>query len=70
MRNVSEKNCMKDPDIYLKFHNPPLPPSENRAVYEMMWENMVESYRSHMTIYLIGRMGLAYWINKATEAHS
>jgi len=28
----------------------PLPPPENRAVYEIMWENMVQPDRPQMTI--------------------
>ena len=34
------------------------PPPENRAVYELMWENNVESGRSQMTIW---RMRNACW---------
>ena len=52
MRNVSEKNCIKDPDTHLMIHNssPHPPPPENRTVYEMLWKNMLESYRPKMTI--------------------
>ena len=40
---------------------------ENRAVYEIMWENMVEPDRPHMTIW---RMRNACWIIKAKNTHS
>jgi len=37
---------------------------ENRAVYEIMWENIVERSRSQMTIW---RMRIACWITKTTN---
>jgi hypothetical protein len=40
---------------------------ENRAVCEIMWKNIVERGRSHMTI---RRMRIACWILKATNTHS
>ena len=40
---------------------------ENRAVYEKMWENIVEPGRPQMTIW---RMRIACWIPKATYTHS
>ena len=40
---------------------------ENRAVYEIMWKNIVERCRPQMTIW---RMRIAYWIPKATNTHS
>ena len=40
---------------------------ENRAVYEIVWENMVEPDRPHVTIL---RMHVACWIIKATNTHS
>ena len=40
---------------------------ENRAVYEIMWKNIVEPGRAHMTI---RRMRMAYWISKATNTHT
>ena len=39
--------------------------SENRAVYEIMWKNMVERDRPQ-----IRRMRVACWIRKATNIHS
>jgi len=41
--------------------------SENCAVYEITWENMVKRGRPHMTIW---RMRIACWITKATNTHS
>ena len=41
--------------------------SENRAVYEIMWKNLVERGRTQMAIW---RMRIACWIPKATNTHS
>jgi hypothetical protein len=41
--------------------------SGNRAVYEIMWENIVELSRPLMTIW---NMRCACWITKATNTHS
>jgi len=40
---------------------------ENRAVYEIMWRNVVEWGRLQIAIW---RMRIAYWIPKATDTHS
>ena len=40
---------------------------DNRAVYEIMWENNVERGRPQMTIW---RMRIICWIPKATDTHS
>jgi hypothetical protein len=40
---------------------------ENRAVYEIMWENIVERGRSQMAIW---RMRIGCWIPKATNTHT
>jgi len=40
---------------------------ENRAVCEIMWENVVERGRTQMAIW---RMSIACWIPKATNTHS
>jgi hypothetical protein len=40
---------------------------KNRAVYEIMWKNMVQPGRPQITIW---RMRTACWINKATNTHS
>ena len=41
--------------------------SENRTVYEIMWENMVEWGRPQKTIW---RTRIACWIQKTTNTHS
>jgi hypothetical protein len=41
--------------------------SENLAVYEIMWKNIVQPGRPKMTIW---RMRIACWIPKATNTHS
>jgi hypothetical protein len=40
---------------------------ENHAVYEIMWENLVEPGSSHMKIW---GMRIAFWLPKATNTHS
>jgi len=40
---------------------------ENRAVYEIMWENIVERGREQMTTW---RMRIACWIPEVTDTHS
>jgi len=40
---------------------------ENRAVYEIMWKNVVEPGRPQMTIWC---MLIAFWIPKATNRHT
>ena len=40
---------------------------ENLAVYEIMWENVVEPDRPQVTVW---RMRIACWIPKATNIHS
>jgi len=47
------------------FNNPP---TENRAVYEIMWKNMVEPDITDGNI--IRRMCFACWITKVTDTHS
>jgi len=40
---------------------------ENRAVYEIMWKNIVQSGRPQMTIWC---MRIVCWVPKATNKHS
>jgi hypothetical protein len=40
---------------------------ENRAVYEIMWKNIVQRGRPQTTIW---RMRIACWVTKATDTHS
>jgi hypothetical protein len=43
------------------------PFSENRAIYEIMWKEMVQPDRPQMAI---RRKQLACWISEATDRHS
>jgi hypothetical protein len=47
MRNISDKSCRENQSTHFMFNNffP-----ENRAVYEIMWKNMVQRDRPQMTI--------------------
>jgi hypothetical protein len=46
MRNVTENSCKENQNTFLC----PITFSENRAIYEIMWKNMVEPDRPQMTI--------------------
>ena len=59
MRNVSDNIYGEDQKTHFVFNNFFF---ENRAVYEIMWIDMVE-----MTIW---RMRIACWITKVTNIHS
>jgi len=64
MRNVSDKSCRENQNTHFVCRNFFF---ENRAVYEIMWKNIVQRGRPHVTIW---RMPVAYWITKATNTHS
>ena len=64
MRNVSDKWCRENQNTHFVFSNLFF---ENRAVYEKMWKNIVQTGRSQMTIWC---MCIACWISKATNTHS
>jgi len=42
-------------------------PTESRAIWEIMWKNIVRRDRQQMTIW---RMRIACWVPKATDTHS
>jgi len=63
VRNVSDKTCRENQNIQFMFIFFP----ENRSVYEIIWENIVEQDRPQMTIW---RMRIAFWITKATNTVS
>jgi hypothetical protein len=47
MRNISDKICRENkntPFMFNKYF------SENRAVFEILWKNIVELHRTNMTI--------------------
>jgi hypothetical protein len=60
------KSCRGNQNTHFVFQNVFSPP-ENRAVYDIMWKNIVERGRPQMTIW---RMRTACWIPKATNTHS
>ena len=53
MRNISDTSYRENQNTHFVFKNSPPPPDENRAVYEIMWKNIVESGRPQMTIWLV-----------------
>jgi hypothetical protein len=64
MSSVSDKSCRENKknifcvqELYL----------ENRAVYEIMWQNMVEPDWPQRTMW---RVYIACWIPKAANTHS
>ena len=44
------------------------PPPKSRTVYEIMWKNMAEADKPHISI--TRRMCVACWISQATDTHS
>jgi len=61
MKNVSDKSCRGNQNAHFMFSVFFF--FENRAVYEIMWKNIVEWGWPQMTIW---RMRIACWIPKAT----
>jgi hypothetical protein len=47
MSNVSDKSCGENQNTLFMLKNVS---SENRAVYEIMWESVVQPDRPHVTI--------------------
>jgi len=64
IRNVSEKICTEAQNTHFVLSNIFF---ENRAVYEIMWKNIVERGRPQIVIW---RMRIACRIPKATNTHS
>jgi len=64
MRNVSDGSLDKIKTHIFMFSNFFC---ENRAVYDIMWKNIVERGRLGMTIW---SMRIACWLPKATNTHS
>jgi len=65
MRNVSDKSFRGTQSTHFVFSS--IFFFENRAVYEIMWKNIVQLGRPQMTIW---RMRIACWTTKATNTHS
>ena len=61
MREISDKCCRGNQNTHFAFNNffP-----ENRAVYEIMWQSIVELDRPQRTLW---RQRVACWIPKATN---
>jgi len=65
MRNVRDRSYRENQNTHFVFSNCFF--SENRAVYEIMWKNIVERGKPQVAIW---RMRFACWIMKATNTHS
>ena len=63
MRNVSDRSCRENQNTHFVFNNFFF---DNRAVYEIMWNNIVGLDTPQMTI---RRVGITCWIPKATNTH-
>ena len=63
MKNVSDKSCRENRITHLCS----ITFLQNRAVCEIMWENIVERDRPHLTVW---RMRIACWIPKDTHTHT
>jgi hypothetical protein len=63
MRNVPDKSCREKTHILcsVTFF------FDNRAVYEILWKNILERGRPQMTKW---RMRIACWVIKATNTHT
>jgi hypothetical protein len=64
MRNVSDKSYIENQNTPVVFSNFF---SENRAFCEIIWKNILERGRPHMTIW---RMRIVCWIFKETNTHT
>jgi len=64
MRNVSDKSCRENENTHFMLNNIFF---RNRAVYGIMWENVVEPDRLQMTIW---RMRIAFWLPKAPNTYN
>jgi hypothetical protein len=68
MRNVSEKkNCRENQNTHLVFS---IFFFENRAVFEIMWKNIVQPYRPQMTIQYGAYALHAVYLRLQTQTHN
>ena len=65
MENVSDKSFRETRNTHFILKKSFF--SDNRAVYEIMWKNIVERVRPQITIW---RMRIAYLIIKTTHTHT
>jgi hypothetical protein len=63
-RYFQMKSCRENQNTHFVFSNSLF---ENRAVYEIMWKNIVQPDRPQMTIW---RMRITRWIPKDTNTHT
>jgi hypothetical protein len=63
MTNVSDKSCVENQNTHFLFNSLFF---ENRAIYEIMWKNIVESDWPEMIVW---PTRIACWITKATNTH-
>jgi hypothetical protein len=70
MRHILDNIFREIQNLYFMFSNlPPLPP--NRAVYEIMWKNMIKPDRSQMEVWCgAEKMRLACWVLRKEYRHS
>jgi hypothetical protein len=61
-KNVSDKSCRENHNTFMLSFS-----LENPAVYEIVWENTVESNRPQITVW---RMRIVCWIPKSTNTYS
>jgi len=64
MINFPDKSCRENQSTHFMFNNFV---SKNCAIYETIWNNMVESDRPCMTVQ---PMCIAWWMSKAAGTHS
>jgi hypothetical protein len=67
MRNVSDKSYRENQNTHFRFKSFFF--FENRAVYEKMWENMVERGRPQMATWRHAHCMLHTRVNKAADTN-
>ena len=63
MTNVSDKSCRENQNTHFMF----IFFFENRAVYEIIWKNIVVPGRPRITVF---RKRIECWVPKATQTQS
>jgi hypothetical protein len=63
MKNVSDKSCRENQNTFFGMIFFP----ENRAIYVIMWKNIVEPNRPQVKVW---RTRMACWITMAIHTHS
>jgi hypothetical protein len=65
MTNISNRSCRENQKTHFILNN--FYVIKNRAVYEIIWKNILELERQQVTIW---RMGISRWVTEATNTHS